>query len=195
MANIKDNLYFHYLVLRYGLKDAETRMMKILMRRRGMLDVELMDTLDGKFSTETNNDGTWILFGEHRFNISTTDNYESIPIWIHEFTEHAIGHLILHILVYDDFTANEIRRYIDNILLQTECGMYKSKMKHLLAALCTESSLDEITINGDECALVFGIEKGKKPEKLLKIKSTNPFECMFERMLKKIHKDLIKYRY
>lgn len=168
MAKIRtrDRINFALKSITKGPEVAGLEYMRDLMRKMKMIDIELIDTLDGEVISLYEDGERWFRIGAHKFGIHYTDSYESIDTWVHEFTEHAVGHQILHNLAYGGFNSAEIRRYIGVFYIKAKnYGIYCPTMKHMITSLCTESTIDGIKIGPDEFSILFNIEDGELPKK------------------------------
>ncbi|MCK4827416.1 hypothetical protein KA005_67415 [bacterium] len=101
---------------------------------------------------------TFVDFAHVNVGISCNDNLDSIPTWVHEFCEHAVSRVILNNLVESGLTLEEIKDIICNrfILISADGNWYSPTPKHMIAALCTESSINGIQVTPEEFALKFG---------------------------------------
>lgn len=140
-----------------------------------ILDVSIADCFGGKPKKTISGNRVHIKFSHVNVGIHKKDSFDNLPTWGHEFVEHVVGRLILEILVEDGFTLKRMRDIIRNgILIRgIDGGLYNPTMKHVIAALCTSSSINEnIDASPEEFAEFFGFKNGP----VAQLDSAAPFE-------------------
>lgn len=140
-----------------------------------MIKVPIADCFAGKPKKTISGDMVHVEFNHIDVGISKEDRFDNLLTWEHEFVEHVVGRLILEILVEDGFTLERMRNIIrDGIILRGANGsLYSPTVKHIMAALCTFSSIGgNIDTSPDEFAEFFGFKNGP----VAQLDSAAPFE-------------------
>lgn len=140
-----------------------------------ILKVPIADCFAGKPKKTISGNIVYVKFDHVNVGIHKRDSFDNLPTWEHEFVEHVIGRLILKILVEDGFTLKRMRAIIrDGIVIRgIDGGLYNPTMKHVMAALCTSSSISgNINASPEEFAEFFGFKDGP----VAQLDSAAPFE-------------------
>lgn len=165
---------------------------KIMIRRNKasvfpMIKLPIADCFAGKPKKTIVGNLVYIKFDHVNVGISKEDRFDNLLTWEHEFVEHVVGRLILEILVEDGFTIKRMRDIIrDGIILRGADGnLYGPTVKHIMAALCTFSSIGgNLDTSPEEFAEFFGFKDGP----VAQLESAAPFDpsrktgvrCRFE---------------
>lgn len=84
---------------------------------------------------------------------------DDLDCWKHELVEHAVSKVLLKMLIEEGLTLYRIADIIcDGVILTgLDGGLYGSKVKHIIASLCTNSTLGEKEkVTPEEFAEFFG---------------------------------------
>ena len=126
-----------------------------------VLGGSIADCFAGTPKKTISEDVVRIEFRHANVGLSNEDELDKVFVWVHEFTEHVIGRLILEMLVEEGLTLGRMADIIcDGIITKNvDGGLYDSTVKHVMAALCTSSIVDGIKTTPEEYAEMFGFKK------------------------------------
>lgn len=139
------------------------------------------DCFAGKPKKTVTKKRIYIKFEHANVGISNEDDLDDISTWVHEFTEHVVGRLILELMVEEGLTLERMTDIIsDGIFIKNIYGgWYNPTAKHIITALCTSSYVDGVKTTPEEYARLFGFKDGP----VAQLDSAAPFEgvrCRFE---------------
>jgi len=135
----------------------------LLLTSSGILNRNVVDSLQGPIRVEVEKNTKWIKFRRAYVGVDLNEDLTRISLWVHEFTEQIIGILILRALANDKFTLQEIAKSLDVITIQgTNKCFYAPTIKHILTSLHTISHIDNVAVDGEQYAEFHGITKAHK---------------------------------